>query len=113
MTIVVARHWGAQYEWFVHADHGRKAGLSDDVIEAIRTNRKPAFSKDDERLVYDVVSELNESKHLSDASYKRALDFFGLDLLVELITATGFYTLVAMMLNAFQVDTPDGSRPLA
>jgi 4-carboxymuconolactone decarboxylase len=113
MTVVVARHWGAQYEWFVHADAGRKAGLTDDVIEALRTKRKPDFKRDDERLVYDIVTELSESKHLSDASYKRALDFFGLDLLVELITATGFYTLVAMMLNAFDVDTPDGSKPLA
>jgi 4-carboxymuconolactone decarboxylase len=112
MTVVVARHWGAQYEWFVHAEAGRKAGLTDDVIEALRTKRKPEFSRDDEQLVYDIVTELSESKHLSDASYKRALDFFGLDLLIELITATGFYTLVAMMLNAFDVDTPDGTRPL-
>jgi 4-carboxymuconolactone decarboxylase len=113
MTIVVARHWGAQYEWFVHADHARKAGIGDDVVEAIRAGRKPQFAKDDERLVYDTVTELNESKHLSEASYKRALDFLGLDLLVELITAAGFYTLVAMMLNAFEVDTPDGSKPLS
>jgi 4-carboxymuconolactone decarboxylase len=112
MTIVVARHWGAQYEWFVHVEAGRKAGLSDAVIEAIRTNRKPEFSRDDERLVYDIVTELSETRRLSDAGYKRALEFFGLDLLIELITATGFYTLVAMMLNAFDVDTPDGSRPL-
>jgi 4-carboxymuconolactone decarboxylase len=113
MTIVVARHWGAQYEWFVHADHGRKAGLSDEVVEAIRLKRNPSFARDDEQLVYDIVTELNTTKRLSDASYRRALDFFGLDLLIELITATGFYTLVAMMLNAFEVDTPDGSRPLA
>lgn len=113
MTIVVARHWGAQYEWFVHAEAARKAGVADAAIEALRTNRKPDFARDDERLVYDVVTELNETKRLSDARYQRALDFFGLDLLVELITATGFYTLVAMMLNAFDVDTPDGSRPLA
>ena len=112
MTIVVARHWGAQYEWFVHVEAGRKAGLADESIEALRTNRKPAFARDDERLVYDIVTELSQTKRLSDSSYKRALDFFGLDLLVELITATGFYTLVAMMLNAFDVDTPDGSRPL-
>jgi len=96
----------------VHADHGRKAGLTDDVIEALRIKQKPNFKRDDERLVYDIVTELSESKRLSDATYKRALDFFGLDLLVELITATGFYTLVAMMLNAFDVDTPDGSKPL-
>lgn len=112
MTIVVARHWGAQYEWFVHVEAGRKAGLTDAAIEALRTGQKPEFTRDDERLVYDIVTELSETKRLSDASYRRALDFFGLDLLVELITATGFYTLVAMMLNAFDVDTPDGSRPL-
>jgi 4-carboxymuconolactone decarboxylase len=113
MTIVVARHWGAQYEWHVHAEASRKAGVSDAVIEAIRTRRKPEFARDDERLIYDIVTELNETKTLSDASYKRALDALGLDLLVELITAAGFYTLVAMMLNAFSVDTPDGSKPLA
>jgi len=112
MTIVVARHWGAQYEWFVHAEAARKAGVADALIETLRTGGKPAFARDDERLVYDLVTELSESKRLSDATYRRALDFFGLDLLIELITATGFYTLVAMMLNAFDVDTPDGSRPL-
>ena len=112
MTIVVARHWGAQYEWFAHAKAGRAAGLTDEVIEPLRNSRKPTFARDDERLVYEIVTELNETKRLSDATYKRALDFFGLDLLVELITATGFYTLVAMMLNAFDVDTADGSRPL-
>jgi 4-carboxymuconolactone decarboxylase len=112
MTIVVARHWGAQYEWFAHVETGRKHGLTDAVVEPLRTKGKPEFARDDERLVYDIVTELSETKRLSDATYHRALDFFGLDLLVELITATGFYTLVAMMLNAFDVDTPDGSRPL-
>jgi 4-carboxymuconolactone decarboxylase len=112
MTIVVARHWGAQYEWFVHVEAARKAGVTDDAIEALRTKRKPAFAREDERLVYDIVTEQSETKRLSDATYKRALDFFGQDLLIELITATGFYSLVAMMLNAFDVDTPDCSRPL-
>jgi 4-carboxymuconolactone decarboxylase len=112
MTIVVARHWGAQYEWFAHVEAGRKAGLTDAVIEPLRTRQEPAFAREDERLVYDVVTELSETRRLSDATYRRALDFFGQDLLIELITATGFYTLVAMMLNAFDVDTPDGSKPL-
>ena len=112
MTIVVARHWGAQYEWFVHVQAARKAGVSDEAIEALRNKQMPVFARDDERLVYDIVTELSETKRLSDASYQRALDFFGQDLLIELITATGFYTLVAMMLNAFDVDTADGSRPL-
>lgn len=113
MVCIVARHWGAQYEWFVHADHGRKAGLAQDVIEAIRAGRRPKLVRDDEKLVYDLVTEINDTRTVSDVSYKRALDAFGLDLMIEFFTAVSFYTAVAMMLNAFQVDTPDGSKPLA
>lgn len=113
MVCIVARHWGAQYEWWVHANHGQKAGLSVEVIEAIRDKRKPNFTRDDERLVYDLVTELNETKTVSDASYKRGLDALGLDLLIEFFTATAFYSSVAMMLNAFDVSTPDGTKPLA
>ena len=32
MVLVIARHWTAQYEWWVHATHGKEAGLSDAVI---------------------------------------------------------------------------------
>jgi len=37
---------------------------------------------------------------------------FGLDLFIELVTAIGFYTMVAMMLNAFDAPVPGDARPL-
>ena len=113
MVLVIARHWSAQYEWFVHESAARKAGLPEDVIVALREGRKPTFARADEQLVYDVVSELQTTKTISDATYVRALDAFGLNLLVEFITAAGFYSMVAMVLNAFDVPTPDGARPLS
>jgi 4-carboxymuconolactone decarboxylase len=112
-VLLVVRHWGAQYAWTVHEPAARAAGLSDDVIVAIRERRTPRFAKADEQLIHDVVSELIETKVVSNATYQRALDALGLDLVIELITSTGFYTMVAMTLNAFDVATPDGSRPLA
>jgi len=113
MVLVIARHWGAQYEWFVHESAARKAGLPEDVISAVRDGRTPSFGRADEQLVYDVVSELQTTKTLSDATYARALEALGLNLLIEFITAAGFYSMVAMMLNAFDVPTPDGARPLS
>lgn len=113
MTIVVARHWSAQYEWFVHESAARKAGVADDVIAAIRVGRRPNFTRDDERLVYDVVTELNETRDVSEQSYEHVLSAFGLDLTIEFFTATGFYIMVAAMLKAFDVTTPDGSKPLS
>lgn len=112
MVLVIARHWSAQYEWFAHAEQARKLGVSDGVIEAIRAGRRPSFDKDDERLVYDTVLELAVSKTLSQPTYDRALAALGQELLIELVTAAGFYTMVAMMLNAFDAPVPGGAQPL-
>lgn len=112
MVLIVARHWSAQYEWFAHESRAREAGVPADVIEAIRHRRKPEFRGDDERAIYDVVTELNESRTLSAPTYERAVSVLGLDLMIELITGAGFYTMVAMMLNAFDAPVPGGQRPL-
>src|SRR5262245_19406681 len=112
MILVVARQWSAQYAWFVHERAARQAGVSDAVIEAIRTRRTPPFERDDERLVYDIVMELSTTKMLSQASYDGLVASSGLERTIELITATGFYTMVAMMLNAFDAPVPGSARPL-
>jgi 4-carboxymuconolactone decarboxylase len=112
MVLIVARHWSAQYEWFVHARHAREAGVSPEVIEALRLGRTPAFVKEDEQLVFDLVGAVNERRVLSEPLYERALSAFGLDLLIELVAAIGFYTMVAVTLNVFDAPVPGGERPL-
>ena len=112
MVLVVARHWSAQYEWFAHAKQGIAAGLSADAVEAIRQKRPPDFARDDERLIYDLVTEMNETRTLSQPTYDRAVAALGLDRVIELITAVGFYTMVAIMLNGFDATVPGGERPL-
>ena len=62
--------------------------------------------------MYEMTRELIETKSVSDATYARALELFGFDLLTEIVTVAGFYTLVAMMLNAFKAPVPGDARPL-
>jgi 4-carboxymuconolactone decarboxylase len=112
MVLVVAWHWTAQYEWFAHARQGLQAGLSPTMVDAIRDRRKPEFARDDERLVYDLVTEMNETRTLSQPTYDRAIAALGLDHVIELITSIGFYTMVAIMLNGFDAPVPGGERPL-
>jgi 4-carboxymuconolactone decarboxylase len=112
MVLVVARHWSAQYEWHVHEAAAREAGLPHDVIEAIRGRQRPAFEREQERVVFDAITELNEARALSPATYDRALAAFGLEVLIELIAGAGFYTMVAMTLDAFEAPVPGGGRPL-
>lgn len=112
MILVIARHWRAQYEWHAHAIAAEKLGVSTALIEAIRLGTAPPFADDGERLIYDLTVELQTARALSAATYERALGAFGLDTLIETITAAGFYTTVAMMLNAFDAPVPGGAEPL-
>ncbi len=113
MVLIVARHWSAQYEWFAHAKSALAAGLSPDVVGAIQDRRQPEFVRKDEQLIYEIVSEIVESRTLSQASYDHALAALGHDLFIELVTAAGFYTMIAMVLNVFDAPVPTGERPLA
>jgi 4-carboxymuconolactone decarboxylase len=111
IVLTVVRHWSAQYAWTAHEAAAAAAGLTPDAIEAIRHQRKPALKRDDERMVYDTVSELLERKPLSQSSYDRLVKQFGLDLAIEIITVAGLYSMVATVLNGFDVPTPNGERP--
>ena len=78
MVLIVARHWSAPYEWFAHEDQALKEGVSPAVVEALRHGRRPEFSRADEQLIYDVVTELNTRKILGQVTYDRGVGHFGL-----------------------------------
>ena len=111
IVLTVVRHWSARYAWASHEGAARASGLAPDVIEAIRHQRKPELKKDDERLVYETVTELLERKPLSQATYDRMLKQFGLELTIEIISIAGLYSMVATVLNGFDVPTPNGETP--
>jgi len=113
MILVAARLATAQYAWFIHEPHALKFGISPEIVQAIRERRTPDFTRDDERLVYDITTELNTTRTLSEASFQRGMAMFGEQVMVELVSAVGFYVMVAMTLNAFAVSVPDGKETLA
>jgi 4-carboxymuconolactone decarboxylase len=111
MILIVAREYSAQYEWQTHRQIAETAGVDVAIIEAIRLRRTPTFLEADELIIFDTVGELVRTGKLSDNAYERARDFFGLELLIELITASTFYAMIAMVLNAFDVPVA-GELPL-
>ncbi len=112
MVLVVARHWSAQYEWFAHEKNALAAGIAPEIVEAIRARRLPAFEREDEQLIYELVTEIHETRTVSQATYDRALSALGDGPLIELVTAAGFYTTVAMVINVFDAPVPGDARPL-
>jgi len=86
--------------------------VAPEVIAAIRDNRRPDFKRDDERVAYDVASELIQTQELSQATYNRAVAQFGVEGTVDLVSTVGYYAMVGIFLKSFNVPTPSGDRPL-
>ena len=107
-ALMTARHWTNQYEWHAHVPHAVKAGLAVETIEAIEQGRRPQTLAEDEQLVYDVVTELLANKGVSDATYAAAVQRYGEDGVVELVSVVGYYAMLAMVMNVARTATPDG-----
>src|ERR1700722_7915267 len=58
IVLLMCREGTVQYAWSVHEPLARKEGLSEATIAAIRARKKPTLVRDDERLIYDLVTEL-------------------------------------------------------
>jgi 4-carboxymuconolactone decarboxylase len=82
--------------------------LTQETIDAIRMRKTPDFKRDDERLIYEVVTELQTKKTLSAATFERAKAAFGLEGLIEAVTCTGFYGMIGLILNSFEIPPQPG-----
>ena len=112
--IITARLWTSQYEWYAHHKLALDAGLDPAIADEIAQGRRPEKMSEDERVVYDFSIELHETKAVSDATYKAALDKFGERGVMDLMAVNGFYVLVSMCLNVDRTPLPDGiPLPLA
>jgi 4-carboxymuconolactone decarboxylase len=108
---LTARHIRANYEWHAHAPLAVEGGVPAAALEAIRTGKTPHFEATDQALVYKLVTELIDSKRLSDASFAAAIAAFGEQGVVELGTIIGYYTAIGNSLNVFEVALPAGTPP--
>ena len=111
--LIQARIANAQYEWWAHAPIAQRAGLSDSVIEQLRQCHKPQNMQADEALVYDYCVQLTLNHRVPDQLWQRAISEMGEQAVIDLTVVSGTYVMVSMLLNATQVEIPNGgAEPL-
>ena len=107
--LVVAKHWSAEYVWNAHHTAAVRFGLPADVVEAIRTGRRPAAMEKDVEAIYNFATEYMTTRALSDATLKAAKDVLGGDRgVVDLVGTMGLYQISSMMVSMDQ--TPLGAN---
>jgi 4-carboxymuconolactone decarboxylase len=111
VILVTAREWSQDFEWWFHYPIALKAGISKEIADAIADGRRPTGMSADEEMIYDYVSELLKTKRVSDATFDRVKARFGTKGAVDTTGIVGYYTLLAMQLNAAQYKAK-GQTPL-
>ncbi|MES2970278.1 MAG: carboxymuconolactone decarboxylase family protein [Pseudomonadota bacterium] len=107
--LVTGAFWKAGFEWAVHAPIAIKAGVTPSVAEAIRVGEPPHFAQEDEAAVHAFAIELHRDHQVKPATYARAVAVLGETGVVELVGILGYYTLISMTINAFEVPLPTGA----
>ena len=109
-VLITARKWTCQHEWFIHEQLARKAGLDGAIIDAIRERRDPPL-KGDEALVYEFCRDAHATGRVGDTAFAALQNRFGLDGAVELLVLSGYYTMMAMVLNSAGLPLPGDAKP--
>ena len=104
---VTGRFWEANVEWAAHAPRAIEHGVDAAVLEAVLAGRRPTGRYEDE-LVYDLCQTMHETHALPMQLYDDGVAAFGERGVAELMAVIGYYTLVSMTLNAFEVEVAPG-----
>ena len=107
--LVTARYWSSGFEWSHHVPIAIEAGVPSDAVDAISKAKCYAFEDAKMQAVFDFAVELHLLKNVSDVTYDKALTLLGQQACVDLVGICGYYTLISMTINVF--DVPDGEGP--
>jgi 4-carboxymuconolactone decarboxylase len=109
--LICGRHWTSHHEWKAHKALALKAGLDAEIIAAIAARNTPSLPDERHYVVYEMSSTVLATGRLPQALYDRGTASLGERGMVELIGLLGYYCMVSLTLNAFELGLPDNAAP--
>jgi 4-carboxymuconolactone decarboxylase len=111
-VLLVARAFDQQFEWTHHRPLAEAAGVADSTVQAVAAGEPPPNLPADQDAGFRVVAELLGDRRVSDSTWAAAILQFGEAATIELITTVGYYSTLALVMNAAHTPVPDGAGPL-
>ena len=111
--LVTARELDCQHIWNAHAGSARKAGVRNELVDALRDRKELPALAPDEAAVVHYGREFFRTHRVSRGAYHAALEHLGRQGVVEQGLVMGNYSLLALLINSFDTDLPpDRTEPL-
>lgn len=100
----------AEYEWAQHAVIGKKAGLTDEEIERIKSGPDTGGWSELDKTLLQATDELINDAFISDPTWHELKKTYDDKQMIDLIFAVGNYNLVSMALNSLGVQLDPGLK---
>jgi 4-carboxymuconolactone decarboxylase len=110
-AMTVARELDAVYVWGAQTGSARKQGVPESTITAIREKHTRGIPPEDAQIV-EFTQQLIRKHRVDDASFKALQQRFGNDGLIQLTGAIGYYSMLAMTVNACELEAGAGHEVL-
>ena len=109
LMLIVSRQWTQQFEWCTHYPLALKAGIRQELADALAQGRRPHGMADDEAIAYDLCDELARTHGVSDDTYRLAVERFGERGVIDMVGLVGYFTTVSMVMNVARTPPQQGA----
>jgi 4-carboxymuconolactone decarboxylase len=110
-AMTVARELDAVYVWGAQTGSARRQGVPEATIAAIREGHARGVPADDARII-EFTRRLIRDHRVDDASVAALRQRFGDRGLIELTGTIGYYAMLAMTVNACELEAGPGAEVL-
>lgn len=107
VILAVAASCDCELERQIHEPIARRSGVPEDLIRSLQSNDHALEPECPMSTAALAARQIVATNRLSDETYKACVEAFGEAGTVELILVAGYYVLVAMTINAFEVGIKD------
>lgn len=94
------------FEWFVHEAEAKRAGVTDEILQLLTSRGISDHLPTTEREIIDFVRATCQEKRVSAELFITVESALGQDATLELVTLIGFYSMLAVVLNVYEI-TPE------
>ena len=110
-AMTVARELDAVYVWGAQTGGARKLGVPESTITAVREKHSRGIPPEDAQIV-EFTRQLIRKHRVDDATVKALQARFGNEGFIELTGLIGYYSMLAMTVNACELEAAPGAEVL-
>lgn len=108
--LTVGGYFGARFELYAHEIMAEAFGIPLNIIATLAAGGHPSGLDEKETIAHNIAYALATGNIIPDSTYQYAVKLLGEEGVAELYFLIGSYSLIAILLNGFDIPSPENSE---